>query len=300
MDLSSIKSISPGKKFFKKMLAVIFAIVVIVVSYILLSNADKAATDTVEVLRVRSREGIPAFVVMTEDKIEKYNIIRKEYTEDMILAEDISTILNKFTKYYLRQSSILYKDQFTDEKPLRNEWLYEMNEENEVLTLPYNILECGGDILMPGDRVRIRVSYEVDATLNPSSVGSANPNSGDTPNHVVTMTRGKTIQTDILFESIVIKDMLNANSQSIYEVYQEVIKLDEDARQEIMKSDDFLKNIQPRALLLEGTKAQMNKFSEYNAYSGKSFLITILSRADSDVILDLRDEVGLYGFKSQK
>src|SRR5690606_33856086 len=145
------------KKFLKKFFAVIFAIGVIVVSYIVLSNADKAATDTIEVLRVKSGSGIPAFTVLTEDKIEKYKLIRKEYTEDMVLAEDISTIINKYTKYYLRQNSILYKDQFTEEKPLRNKWLYEMNEENEVLTLPYNLLECGGDILMPGDRVRIRV-----------------------------------------------------------------------------------------------------------------------------------------------
>jgi signal peptidase I len=289
MDLSNIKSISPGKKLFKKLLAVIFAIGIIIISYVILSNADKAATDTVEVLRVKSGSGIPAFAVITEDKIEKYKLIKKEYTEDMILAEDISSIVNKYTKYYLRQNSILYKDQFTDEKPLRNKWLYEMSEENEVLTLPYNLLECGGDILMPGDRVRIRVSYETETT-------SAS-NSANNPNQVVTMTKGKTIKTDILFESIIVKDMLNANSQSIYEVYQEVIKLDEDTRQEVMKSEDFLKGIQPRALLLEGTKEQMNKFSEYNAYSGKTFLITILSRAESDVILDFRDEVGLYGIE---
>ena len=115
--------------------------------------------------------------------------------------------------------------------------------------------------------------------------------------HFDSWSKNKTIKTDILFESIVVKDMLNANSQSIYEVYQEVLKLDEDTRQEVMKSEDFLKSIQPRALLLEGTKEQMNKFSEYNAYSGKSFLITILSRAESDVILDFRDEVGLYGIE---
>ncbi|MDQ2085691.1 flagellar biosynthesis protein FlgA [Herbivorax sp. ANBcel31] len=288
MDLGNVKSVSPGKKLFKKILAIIFAIGVIVISYTILTNADKAATDTIEVLRVRSGEGIPAFVVLTEDKIEKYNIIKREYTEDMVLAEDISDVLGKFTKYYLRQNSIIYEDQFTDEKPLRNEWLYEMNEENEVLTLPYNLLECGGDILMPGDRVRIRVSYEVETD---------EPIDDNSPNNVLTRTRGRTIQTDILFESIVIKDMLNANSQSVYEVYQEVLKLDEDSRQDVMKSEDFLNNIQPRALLLEGTKEQMNEFAKYNAYSDKAFLITMLSRADSDVILDFRDEVGLYGLE---
>ena len=140
MDLSNIKSISPGKKLFKKLLAVIFAIGIIIISYVILSNADKAATDTVEVLRVKSGSGIPAFAVITEDKIEKYKLIKKEYTEDMILAEDISSIVNKYTKYYTAKQHTL-KDQFTDENHCE-QWLYEMNEENEVLTLPYN-LRCG-------------------------------------------------------------------------------------------------------------------------------------------------------------
>ena len=77
MDLSNIKSISPGKKLFKKLLAVIFAIGIIIISYVILSNADKAATDTVEVLRVKSGSGIPAFAVITEDKIENINLLKK-------------------------------------------------------------------------------------------------------------------------------------------------------------------------------------------------------------------------------
>ncbi|TYQ16054.1 UNVERIFIED_CONTAM: hypothetical protein Cloal_2556 [Acetivibrio alkalicellulosi] len=287
MDLSSVKSVSPSKKIVKKILALLFSIGIIVVSFIILNNADKAAKETVDVLRVKPKEGIAAFVVFTEDNLEKYSIIKKEYTNDMVLAEDISLVLDKYSKYFLRQKSIIYNDQFTEEKPMRNEWLYEMNEENEVLTLPYNLLECGGDILMPGDRVRIRVSYETE------TVSASDP---DSP-QVLTMTRGRTIKTDILFDSIVIKDMLNSKSQSVYEVYKEIIKLDEATRQNVMKSEDFLRGIQPRALLLEGTKEQMNTYAKYNAYAGKTFLITILSRAESDVILDLRNEVGLYGFE---
>ena len=35
-------------------------------------------------------------------------------------------------------------------KGLKNEWLYELGEEQEVVTIPYNYLECGGDVLLPG------------------------------------------------------------------------------------------------------------------------------------------------------
>ncbi|GAA0136991.1 hypothetical protein YSY43_38320 [Paenibacillus sp. YSY-4.3] len=273
MDLSTVKSVSPNKKLFKKILALLFSIAVIVVSFIVLNNANEAAKDTVEVLKVSQSGGIPAYVALTDKQIKKYAIIRKEYTEDMILAENLTSVTDKFTKYYLRDGSILYKDQLMEEKPLQNEWLYELGEEHEVLTLPYNFLEAGGDILMPGDKVRIRVSFEQEVPDN-----SGNPNA-----FVSTRTQMK---TEVLFDSIEVRDMLNSSSHSIYEVYKEVLKLSEDKRQEVMKSNDFLKSIQPRSLLLEGTREQIDKFAKYNGYDGKKYLITILSRKNSQVILD--------------
>ncbi|WP_410771613.1 hypothetical protein [Fontibacillus sp. BL9] len=275
MDLSTVKSVSPNKKLFKKILALLFSIAVIIISLIVLNNANEAAKDTVEVLRIDKDGGIPAYVALSDKEIEKYSIIRKEYTDDMILAEDMDSVTDKFTKYYLRDKSFLYKDQLMEEKPKQNEWLYELGEDHEVLTLPYNFLEAGGDILMPGDNVRIRVSYE-DET---GSGAAGNPNGGFT-------SPGTKMRTEILFESIEIRDMLNSSSHSIYEVYKEVLKLSEDKRQEVMKSEEFLKSIQPRSLLLEGSREQINNFAKYNGYDGKKYLITILSRKTSQVILD--------------
>lgn len=276
MDLNGLKNATPNKQMFKRVAALLFSILIIVVSYMFITKASKDASDVVEVLRVKPSEGIPAYVVITEPMIEKYNIIKKEYTEDMVLSEDIDSVKDKLSAYYLRGNSVLYKDQLLDEKPQKNEWLYQVNEENEVLTLPYNFLEVGGDILMPGDRVRIRVSYEVEQK----------DTAGGNPNAIYSESTNTIKKTEVLFESIVVKDMLNASSHSIYEVYKEVQKLDEDKKQNVMKSKDFLKNIQPKALLLEGTSAQINNYAKYKGLNGNSFLITILSRKSSDVIID--------------
>lgn len=276
MDLSGIKSKTPNRHMFKRVAALLFSLLIIVISYTVMTKASKDASDVVEVLRVKSNEGIPAFVVITDNTVEKYQIIKKEYTEGMILSEDMDSIKGKLTAYYIRGNSVLYKDQLIDEKPKQNEWLYQVNEENEVLTLPYNFLEVGGDILMPGDRVRIRVSYEVEEK---SAVGS-------NPNAIYSESTNSIKKTEVLFDSIVVKDMLNASSHSIYEVYKEVQKLSEQKKQDVMKSKDFLRNIQPKALLLEGTSEQINNYAKYKGLNGNSFLITILSRKDSDVIID--------------
>lgn len=276
MDLSSLKNAAPNRQLFKRGAALLFSIIIIVASYLVITKASQDANDVVEVLRVKPSKGIPAFVAVNDNLIEKYDIIKKEYTEDMVLAEDMEEIEGKLTANFLRKNSVLFKDQLIDEKPQKNEWLYQVEEKNEVLTLPYNFLEVGGDILMPGDRVRIRVTYEVD---------QAGASSGN-PNAVFSQSVNKVKKTEILFDSIIVKDMLNANSHSIYEVYKEVQKLEENKKQEVMKSKDFLKNIQPRALLLEGTTEQINNFAKYKGLDGNSFLITILSRKDSNVIAD--------------
>lgn len=297
MDLSSVKSVSPNRHLLKKILSLVFSIVVIIVSFIVITNANKDARNTIDVLRVKVGDGLPAFAPITEKDIEKYPLIKKEYTDDMLLAEDLPNVIGKMSKYFLRKNSIIYKDQIIDEKPLKNEWLYNLDKELEVLTIPYNYLECGGDVLLPGDTVRIRVSYEVD------SGGYVDP-AGENPNSTIVQTRGRAIRTDILFDSIVVMDMLNSNSHSIYEIYKEVTKLSEDKKQEVMKSEEFLKNIQPRALLLAGTREQMNQYAKFKSSDAKAFLITILSRANSEVVLDqlptLKNEVESWIEKNKK
>lgn len=280
MDLRTVKNVAPNRHLFKKIIALLFSLTVIVVSFVVITNANKDAKNTVDVLRISSGGGLPAFSLIAEDDIETYAIIKKEYRSDMILAEDRDEVLGKLVKYYVREHSYLYPDQLTTEKPLKNEWLYELEEDQEVLTIPYNYLELGGDVLLPGDFVRIRVSYEIEQ-------GNAAPTSSfQNPNVAVIEERGKSVRTDILFDRIEVKDMLNANSHSIYEVYKEVMKLNEDKKQQVMKSEEFLQNIQPKALLLAGTKEQMNNYAKFVGYDSKSFLITILSRANSEVILD--------------
>lgn len=269
----------PNKNFAKRMIAIIISILVLVISYIIIDKSTKEVQDTVNVMRIKNSSGIPAQTVITEEDIEEYRLIKKEYNEDMIRAEDKEKAVGQHAAYYLRQGSIIYKDQLIAEITKKNEWLYELDEDQEVLTMPYNYLECGGDILVPGDRIRIRATYQLDAPMS-SDVYYNDPNFIDYKH------KDNNMRTQVIFESIVVKDMLNANSRSIYEVYKEVMKLGEVQKGKAMKSTEFMKSIQPRALVLAGTKEQINEYAKYTNIDSKKLIITILSRENSNVILD--------------
>ncbi|MCX7842377.1 MAG: flagellar biosynthesis protein FlgA [Clostridia bacterium] len=263
MKVNSIKDIRPGSHLPRKLFAIFISLLVITGAFIVLNNASKAASDTVNVVRVKRSDGIPAKTVITKEDVEVYPIISREYSKDMVTS--IDDVTNKYSLYYLRDKTVLHLDQVSNEKPLKNEWLYELDKDSEVLTIPYSYLECAGDILTPGDIVRIRVAYDEEEK-----------DTGDKT--------GRKVGT--LFESITVKDLLNSKGHSIYEVYKEVLKLSEAKKQEVMKSRDFLENILPKSLVLEGTSAQVDKYAKYKNKRDISFTITILSRKGNTNIMD--------------
>ncbi len=278
------KSKMPGNRnLLKKIVAVLVSVLVFVGALVIINNANTAAKNTVAVIQVKAADGIPEKAVITQENIAKYDIIRKEFTDDMVLADEMDQVLNKYATHYLRKGSILHKDEIIEEKPLKNEWLYTMDDEEEVLTIPYNYLESGGDILTPGDRIRVRVMYLVDAPPADGSEGTQNPNEFSASDSE----RDKITKVETLFDSIEVMDMLNSSSHSIYEVYREVLRLPENQRQVVLKSPDFIKSIVPKSLVLAATSEQVNNFIQYkNASGNKSILVTILARAENSIILD--------------
>ena len=274
MDINSIKSIKPGNQLPKKLLAIFFSIAVIIGAFIFLNNLNNSAKDTVDIVVIKSSGGLPAKTQITKDNIMKYSIIKKEFKEDMITYDKVDTVLDKYSLYYIRNGDPIYYDQITDEKPLQNEWLYELEKDYEVLTVRYDYLECGGDILRPGDLVRVRVTYTEENPMQQPANGMVYGGSQ------------KTKKTEILFDSIRVKDLINSSGHSIYEVIKEVLKLNDKQRQETMKSREFLQSVKAESLLLAATKEQVNKYAKLNGQQDAVFTFTILSRDGNDEVLD--------------
>lgn len=274
MQINNLKNISAGPRFFTKLLVVLLSISTIVFSYYILEKASKDAINTVDVVRIKAPDGIYEGVMIDESMVQKYKLIKKEFTDDMVTYDKVDEVINKYSLYYLRDKSIIYTNQYTKDRPLRNEWVYDIPQDSEILTLPYNYLECAGDILTPGDNIRIRIAYDEDANqVNDSAM-------------FVNRKGGIVRKTEVLFESLKVRDLLNSKGHSIYEVYKEVMKLPHEEKQEVLKSKDFLLNILPRSLVLEGTREQINKYSLYSNKKDSTFTITLLGREEKSTIFD--------------
>jgi len=296
MKLDKVKKtktkVSSRASLFKKIVSVVLSIAVFSGSYYIINKAGADAKDTVEVLRVSAKDGLPAQSVFTEENLEKYQIIRKEYTQDMMLADNLDYVLEKYTTQYMRNGAILHIDEYNNEKLKKNEWIYDESlYGKEILTIPFNYLESGGDILTPGDRVRIRIKYEIEETEFEEDIDIW----GEPYSRPVKQVKVEKIDT--LFDDIIVTDMLNSKSHSIYEVYREVLRYPESERQRLLKSNDFMNNIIPKALVVAATDKEANKYMQYKS-SSKGILITILPRDRDSIILDqlptLEAEVGVW------
>jgi hypothetical protein len=273
------KGLSGGKRIAIKIVTVALSVLALLITFVYLNNVDRAARDTVSVVRLR--RDIPANTLLTTDDVERYDLIRREFNErEMILFENVEDeVYGRYSAYFIRRETVLYGDQLIDERTVRNEWLYTLSEDEEVVTIPYRHSEAGGDLLLPGDLIRIRVTYEAETPVSntaPYYYDDFNPNIQSSSS------TGRSTVTDILFDSIVVKDMLNSSGRSIYELYKEVMRLDERQRESVMASRDFISNTRPAALLLAGTAEDMERYARFRAtVSSSNFLITILSRADN-------------------
>ncbi|HOQ01275.1 MAG TPA: flagellar biosynthesis protein FlgA [Acetivibrio clariflavus] len=272
MDINSLKHIKPGSNLPKKIAAILVSVLVVIASFSYLNSVNSDAKEVVEIAVVKPSEGIPEKELLTESLIKKGKILKTDFKEGMVTYDKVNEVLNKYAAYFLRHDTPIYYDQLSDSVPVKHEWLYELPKESEVLTIPYDYDKCGGEILAPGDYVRVRVTYE-DTDNSPSEATDMNPYFN------TSSLNKKKYVTEVLFDRILVKDMLNSKGQSISEILKEVSRLGEEERKAVMESKEFLQNIQAKSLVFEATPEQVDKYTKSNSHG--TFTFTILSRMDN-------------------
>ncbi|AEV69649.1 flagellar protein FlgA [Acetivibrio clariflavus] len=272
MDINSLKHIKPGSNLPKKIAAILVSVLVVIASFSYLNSVNSDAKEVVEIAVVKPSEGIPEKELLTESLIKKGKILKTDFKEGMVTYDKVNEVLNKYAAYFLRHDTPIYYDQLSDSVPVKHEWLYELPKESEVLTIPYDYDKCGGEILAPGDYVRVRVTYE-DTDNSPSEATDMNPYFN------TSSLNKKKYVTEVLFDRILVKDMLNSKGQSISEILKEVSRLGEEERKAVMESKEFMQNVQAKSLVFEATPEQVDKYTKSNSHG--TFTFTILSRMDN-------------------
>lgn len=268
---------------------IVLAILFIVGVCIVYAVASFESRRTIKVVHIKDG-GAGGNCLITDDMIEPYDMNYREFKNSGTLKfsdgtrkQSIVTWANKdkvvgtrYTAYYLRGNTPLYWDSTTKEQTKKNSYLYNMT--GELLNIQLNPDDFG-DMIVPGDKINVRVSYAATPTDLPSTENYSTSGSGD-----------KVTVTEKLFNEVEVLDMLNSSGESIFDIYYDFISLTKDEQAKKLEDDAFIKSVKPAKILLEATSEEADNFMRIQEKS-PTYLITLLPRTSSNAIIDSLSDV---------
>lgn len=291
---SSVTGSSNVARARNRVLGLIVALTIIVIVCILTAIATAETKKTITVVRVKQDAAISANAMITEDMIEPYEMYYKEYAQYgtttfsdgidrglIITWGDRDLVVGvRYAAYYLREGTVMFWDSTLKDQTRKNSYLYSMD--GELLNIQMNTVQDFGDMVVPGDTLNIRASYEkVNYDLPSEEAYMLDIKNGlNAASEPVTTT-----VIEPLFEEVQVLDMLNSAGASIFDIFYEYTAMSKAEQAMALKDDEFLNSVQPQSILLEVTTEEAEHYMRMQANSAE-YQITLLPRTGSSAIID--------------
>lgn len=208
-----------------------------------------------EINVVRINHAMTSGTVITEADIEPYPMLKSTYdTLGVVATEsgDVTTrrqviipwderdnLYGMYLTNYLRQGDYITILDVTNEVTMRNPWVANMTEDQEVYTMPFSTTDVNTRLVYPGTRLRVRLVVSVPADQAPAlrrKIEEAQKNlDGKTVRESILLNTELPDTNDseyesvevaeVIMDSIQITDMLNSSGESIYDIYMALLKL---------------------------------------------------------------------------
>lgn len=287
-----MKARSPKARFRSQVFGVILSFIFIISVSMLAILANKENTKTISICRLR--ENISSGAIITESQLEKYDMYYKEFSNRgvqtlsdgskralIVTWENRESIIGKrYASSFLYAKSDLLWSMTTPEQNRRHSYLYSMD--GELMNIQMNTSDFG-EMVVPGDRLNIRVSYnEIVYNLPTEEQYMLSKDS---------LANGVSIQeNEKLFNEVAILDMLNSNDKSIFDIYYDFVSASRSHQAALLGDADFLASVKPKSILLQVTAEEAEKFMEIQKKS-PTYLMTLLPRTSSNIILDSLSDI---------
>lgn len=273
-----------------RILGIFLALGVIVFVTILTAIGTAETKKTITVVRLKEGSSISANSLITEDMVEAYDMYYKEFEQygttefsdgstrsAIVRWKDRDSVIGKrYAAYYMREKTVLFWDSTLKDQTRKNSYLYSMS--GELLNIKMNTVEDFGDMVVPGDTLNIRATYSKDYYNVPKE--EAYKLSGDTSGDGV-----KVQKTEMLFSEVTILDMLNAEGNSIFDIYYDYIASTKAEQSAMLNDEGFLQSVTPASILLECTSEEVEHYLKLKDVEA-TYQITLLPRDGSSSIVD--------------
>ena len=281
-----------------RLLGIIIAAAVIVFICIMTAISSAETKKVITVVRIKPDMSLAANSLITEDMVEAYDMYYKEFQQYGTMkfsdGSTRSTIVRwsdkdlvcgqRYAAYYQRGGTVLFWDSTIRDQTRKNSYLYNMS--GELLNIQMNTVSDFGDMVVPGDTLNIRATYEATVYNLPTELEYKLSDNGSGAT-----TEGTTVtRNELLFSEVTILDMLNSSGNSIFDIYYEYIAASKAEQAALLSDDGFLESVKPSSILLEATSEEVERYMLMQT-AGASYQMTLLPRTSSSSITDSLSEI---------
>lgn len=281
-----------------RLIGVMLAACLIVFVCVMTAISSAETKKTIPVVRIKNNAPISANSLITEDKIEAYDMYYKEFQQygtmkfsdgttrsTIVRWSDKDLVLGqRYAAYYMRGGTVLFWDSTLRDQTRKNSYLYNMT--GELLNIQMNTVQDFGDMVVPGDTLNIRATYAATVYNLPTELEyrlSMESGSNNTTGVEIS-------KTDMLFSEVSILDMLNSSGNSIFDIYYDYISKTKEEQQAMLADDGFLDSVKPASILLEVTAEEVERFMAMDSVNA-SYQMTLLPRTSSSSITDSLSDI---------
>lgn len=270
-------------------LGILVIIVFAVNAWVIISNNQQVSIVTLD-------KAVAQGGMITPDMFKEGKMSKKDYNSQgiievyegfkrraIVLWEDRETIKTAYAAHYIRGGTPLYWDALTSEQPKDYAYLYQMD--GELLRLEVDALHFG-NMLIPGDKLNVRVTYEEnDYTLLSDSEYNALIAKGSVQVGTVPV-------ESMLFSNVTVLDMLNTEGDSIFDMYYKLLNYSTKEQKEMAASKEFKALTKPQTILLNVTAEEADAYMRIMK-KNPSFMLTLLPRETGNVITEALSDLGI-------
>lgn len=281
-----------------RLIGMLLATCLIVFVCVMTAIASAETRKTVTVVKIKDGQPISANAMITDDNIVAYDMYYKEFEQYGTMkfsdGSTRSTIVRwgdkdlvvgqRYAAYYMRGGTVLFWDSTITDQTRKNSYLYNMS--GELLNIQMTTTEDFGDMVVPGDTINVRATYNATVYNLPTELEYRLSLASGTGN-----VEGIDVEkTDLLFSEVTILDMLNGSGNSIFDIYYDYISKTKAEQAALLADQSFLQSVKPESILLEVTAEEVERFMALES-AGGSYQMTLLPRTTSSSIVDSLSEI---------
>jgi hypothetical protein len=147
-----------------------------------------------------------------------------------------------------------------------------------------------GTLIVPGDRINVRATYSDNEFKLPTEEEYLLQTQSSGFGYGTSSTVGSVKRQELIFNESRVLDILNSSGESIFDIYYELIALPKRDQLARVETEEFKNSVTPQTFLLAVTAEEVDNYLRING-KGASYLLTMLPRTGSNVILESLNEL---------